>query len=89
MIVFYYSCPPFREQSKCFEDSIPNAVVIRPDFECGSATCNYRVVECKLTTTDEIHGTPTPPSIQMISDSKQNNVKPSSISISIRDEGNG
>ncbi|KOB78807.1 Uncharacterized protein OBRU01_01689 [Operophtera brumata] len=83
------NCPPFKEDSKCFEDNIPNAVIIRPDFDCGTATCNYRVVECKLTTTDEINRAPTTPSVHMISDSKQNNIKPSSISISIRDEGKG
>lgn len=84
----FYSCPPFKEETKCLDDCIPNAVV-RPDFDCGSATCNYRVVECKLTTTEEIHRTPMTSSIHMISDSKQNNIKPSSISISIPDEGKG
>lgn len=89
IIFILHSCPPFKEESKCLEDSIPNAVVIRPDFDCGSVTCNYRVVECKLTTTEQIHRTPLTSSIHMISDSKQNNIKPSSISISIPDEGKG
>lgn len=84
-----FSCPPFKDESKCLEDSIPNAVVIRPDFDCGSANCNYRVVECKITTTEELHRTPITPSIHMISDSKQNYIKPSSISISIPNDGKG
>ncbi|CAH2105319.1 unnamed protein product [Euphydryas editha] len=51
--------PPFKEESKIIE-SIPNSVP-RSDFDCGSTTCNYRVVECKLTTTDDIcHSAPNP-----------------------------
>ncbi|CAH0729213.1 unnamed protein product, partial [Brenthis ino] len=44
------SYPSFKDESKIIEN-IPNAVP-HSDFDCG--TVNYRVVECKLTTTDEI-----------------------------------
>ncbi|GBP09463.1 hypothetical protein EVAR_76494_1 [Eumeta japonica] len=46
--------PPFNEDS-LNEDTITNSAPSREDFECGTATCNYHVVECKLTTTDEIN----------------------------------
>lgn len=65
------------------EDNIPNSVLIRPDFDCGSPTCNYRTVECKLTTTDELN--------RNKGKINKNNTQtePSSVSIAIPDEGKG
>ncbi|KAI8424051.1 hypothetical protein MSG28_002681 [Choristoneura fumiferana] len=79
------SCPPFREEPM-INDSIPNAVTTRPDFDCGSPTCNYRVVECKLTTTDEIcRSAPVHASVHRPSD----RTRPATVSITIPDEGKG
>ncbi|XP_011548148.2 uncharacterized protein LOC105380325 isoform X1 [Plutella xylostella] len=85
------SCPPFKEE-RIIEENIPNAVVSRPDFDCGSPTCNYKVVECKLTTMDEIgrgvsvHGH-THTTKDKISEEKH--IRPSTVSITIPDEGKG
>lgn len=82
-----YSCPPFKEESKFHEDNIPNAITSRPDFDCGSPTYNYRVVECKLTTTDEIgRSAPATASVHKISDRQ---TRPNTVSITIPDEGKG
>ncbi|XP_013138746.1 PREDICTED: uncharacterized protein LOC106103513 [Papilio polytes] len=48
------SCPPFKDESKNFTESIPNAVTPRPDLECGAPAFSYRVVECKMTTAEEV-----------------------------------
>ncbi|XP_021200545.1 uncharacterized protein LOC110383911 isoform X3 [Helicoverpa armigera] len=79
------SCPPFKEESKGLDD-IPNAVIIRPDFDCGSPTCNYRVVECKLTTTEEIHRSAPHNSVHS-ADNRP--IRPNTVSITIPDEGKG
>ncbi|XP_013165057.1 PREDICTED: uncharacterized protein LOC106115942 isoform X1 [Papilio xuthus] len=52
------SCPPFKDETKNFE-SIPNAVTPRPDLESGAPAFSYRVVECKMTTAEEVHRAPT------------------------------
>lgn len=82
------SCPPFKEDSKCMEDNIPNAVLMRPDFDCGSPTCTYRTVECKLTTTDEVIRNK---SINASVHKTSENIQPqtNSVPISIPDEGKG
>ncbi|XP_061711372.1 uncharacterized protein LOC133520755 isoform X1 [Cydia pomonella] len=78
------SCPPFKEEPM-IQNDIPNAVT-RPVFDCGSPTCNYRVVECKLTTTDEIcRGAPVHASVHKASD----RTRPATVSITIPNEGKG
>ncbi|KAM3960969.1 uncharacterized protein ACR2FA_004918 isoform 2-T2 [Aphomia sociella] len=80
------SCPPFKEESKIYDNNIPNSVT-RPDFDCGSPTCNYRVVECKLTTADEIsRSAPINPSVHSLPSQRQ---RPSTVSITIPNEGKG
>lgn len=74
---------------KWLEENIPNSVIVRPDFDCGSPTCNYRVVECKLTTTNEIGR-----SASLHSNLDKNNIDseqigPTTVSITIPDEGKG
>ncbi|XP_039749511.1 uncharacterized protein LOC120626193 isoform X3 [Pararge aegeria] len=76
------SCPPFKDESKV--DSIPNAVPPHSDYDCGSTTYNYRVVECKLTTTDEIFRSA--PSSAVFTDNIQ---RPATVCISIPNEGKG
>ncbi|CAH2241862.1 jg16251 [Pararge aegeria aegeria] len=76
------SCPPFKDESKV--DSIPNAVPPHSDYDCGSTTYNYRVVECKLTTTDEISRSA--PSSAVFTDNIQ---RPATVCISIPNEGKG
>ncbi|XP_053603536.1 uncharacterized protein LOC128671239 isoform X1 [Plodia interpunctella] len=77
------SCPPFKDDSKTYDDHIPNSIT-RPDFDCGSPTCNYRVVECKLTTSDEISRSAPLPSVHRQKDYKP--VRPNTVSITIPDE---
>ncbi|XP_059056770.1 uncharacterized protein LOC131850536 isoform X2 [Achroia grisella] len=81
------SCPPFKEESKNYDTNIPNSVS-RPDFDCGSPTCNYRVVECKLTTADEIsRSAPINPSVHSLVSDRP--ARPSTVSITIPNEGKG
>ncbi|XP_032512700.1 uncharacterized protein LOC116766734 isoform X1 [Danaus plexippus] len=77
------SYPPFKDESKTIE-SIPNAVS-PTDFDCGSTTCNYRVVECKLTTTNELCRSAQNPRTTQ-TDQKQ---RPATVCIVIPDEGKG
>ncbi|CAG9559886.1 unnamed protein product [Danaus chrysippus] len=77
------SYPPFKDESKTIE-SIPNAVS-HTDFDCGSTTCNYRVVECKLTTTNELCRSAQNPRTTQ-TDQKQ---RPATVCIVIPDEGKG
>lgn len=59
------SPPPLRELSCELENfcgtsvedavNVPNMVPPRPVFDCGSPTCTFRVVECKLTTTNDLN----------------------------------
>lgn len=88
LFVYCYSCPPFKEESRNQSDNIPNAIITRPDFDCGTPTCNYRVVECKLTTTDEIsRSVPFTASVHKISENRH--TRPNTVSITIPDEGKG
>ncbi|XP_004931169.2 uncharacterized protein LOC101736201 isoform X1 [Bombyx mori] len=82
------SCPPFKDESKSLEDNIPNSIVIRPDFDCGSPTCNYRVVECKISNFDE-HKRVTTANANVHKNPDYEHTRPVSVSISIPDEGKG
>lgn len=85
----FLSAQSHKEDTKA-DETISNAVP-RPNFDCGSPTCNYRVVECKLTTTDEICRHSAPPKIhqiQPISETKTQN-RPTTVSVVIPDEGKG
>ncbi|XP_023934671.1 uncharacterized protein LOC112043482 isoform X2 [Bicyclus anynana] len=75
------SCPPFKDESKV--ENIPNLVPPHSDFDCGPTTFNYRVVECKLTTTDEISRS-APPSTVF-----KDNKRPATVCIAIPNEGKG
>ncbi|XP_072939598.1 uncharacterized protein [Epargyreus clarus] len=76
------SCPPFKEESKTMGDCIPNAVP-HTDFDCGSPTGNYRIVECKITTMDELCSAPN------ATVHKTERHRPPSVAIAIPDEGKG
>lgn len=79
---------PLYKEDTIDEEAIPNAMQ-RPNFDCGSPNCNYRVVECKLTTNDEIcRNTP----LKTTNIPQNNSVpteRPTSIPISMPNEGKG
>ncbi|KAJ2952033.1 hypothetical protein O0L34_g4295 [Tuta absoluta] len=83
------SCPPFKEDSRIPDDNIPNAVP-QHNFDCGSPTCNYRVVvECKLTTMDELRRSAPATTTGFHKISNIPNTRPATVSIALPDEGKG
>lgn len=83
--VLFYSCPPFKDHSK--DQDLPNLVSTCPDFESGQPNCNYRVVECKITTTDEL--VKSAPVSNLYKKERESKQRPVSVTIAIPDEGKG
>ncbi|XP_068631059.1 uncharacterized protein [Battus philenor] len=80
------SFPAFKEESKYLDDNIPNAITPRPELDRGASNLNYHVVECKITTTDEIQVRSAPISASVHVAGRQ---RPNTVTVNIPDEEKG
>lgn len=69
---------------------IPNVVQSQAEYDCGS--CNFRIVECKMTTTDEICQTCAQVDPTAQPDHSEHTIsyqRPTTVCITLPDEGKG